>query len=864
MLEETDVEDVDEVLNVEANGEKEKGKVAQEKNESKVKTNDKRVYCCDECGVLSKNLANLKKHMLTHSGERPFKCSTCPKAFRQQHHLVDHQRTHTGERPFRCDQCGASYVQKSSLNLHKKKHTGIKPYVCKICGYSAYEKIHLKIHMRTHTGEKPYQCEKCGQTFSTSTRLNFHRMIHTGEKRYKCEECGVHFREKVTLEQHRGVHVNLGPFVCSECGQEFSKLAGLSLHRKVHTHKDDYLYVYNKEANEAFKSATFSKSKESSEVQNQSSLREETTDKLTNDNEHTPSSTNETENVSEIQYNIPRSSEEMTDCSLPDKSKVVTMVVSSSISKNTSPQKTQLVNASDLKLQNVKETLVSSLKNHAVDCFSSDVNPDQVRAALESGKIVKTEDGEGKGFFIVLPPALRNEEIMFMSESAQCKSSLLADSHPDSNPVLDHDISSKFCTHNLSIIKEKTQVADSEEELQGSDLCIEVHEEVSEEPSSFSVGINEELRDINALKMKRDIVGNVGRYSQVKKEIHPDGSSLFLWNDELEPLEEVTYIIDEDHQVVCEMCGLGFPNLTALHNHRFNEHNKSVTDSGVSDMCISVKIGEEQDFVVINPSIKDSSNEEGDEKAMRKVVTFEEVSDGHAKHKVLQLTEEDGQIRSRVLLETPASEVQIKLEEKTDTDVSGAPSGDQNNKVDVDYNGMDDIKQDKDESGKEVDENHTFHWSDLLEKEKINREKKNMWSTYINNEGKKIWQCEVCNRLFLQSSNLHCHMRMHTGEKPYKCNVCSRAFRQITHLKDHMSRHTGIRPHQCSACGSLFSQRSAATRHIKLAHQGVKDAVVIRNTQPQVNAVEININHTRYCVITKEAVGELRRPPIKS
>ncbi|KAK4323657.1 hypothetical protein Pmani_005698 [Petrolisthes manimaculis] len=433
----------------------------------------------------------------------------------------------------------------------------------------------------------------------------------------------------------------------------------------------------------------------------------------------------------------------MTDCSLPDKS----------------PQKTQLVNASDLKLQDVKETLVSSLKNHAVDCFSSDVNPDQVRAALESGKIVKTEDGEGKGFFIVLPPALRNEEIMFMSESTQCKSNLLADSHQVSNPVLDH-ISIKFCTHNLSFIKEKTQVADSEEELQGSDLCIEVHEEVSEEPSSFSVGINEELQDINALKMKRDIVGNVGRYSQVKKEIHPDGSSLFLWNDELEPLEEVTYIIDEgtenpltihsqevldtpnlkpkkrkaksddkrkqkkallepDHQVVCEMCGLGFPNLTALHNHRFNEHNKSVTDSGVSDMCINVKIGEEQDFVVINPSIKDSSNVEGDDiGAMKKVVTFEEVSDGHAKHKVLQLTEEDGQMRSQVLLETPASEVQIKLEEKTDADVLGAPSGDRNNKVDVDYNGMDDIKQDEDDSDKEVDENHTFHCSELLEREK--------------------------------------------------------------------------------------------------------------------------------------------------
>uniref|UniRef100_A0A0P4VX79 Uncharacterized protein n=1 Tax=Scylla olivacea TaxID=85551 RepID=A0A0P4VX79_SCYOL len=101
--------------------------------------------------------------------------------------------------------------------------------------------------------------------------------------------------------------------------------------------------------------------------------------------------------------------------------------------------------------------------------------------------------------------------------------------------------------------------------------------------------------------------------------------------------------------------------------------------------------------------------------------------------------------------------------------------------------------------------------------------------TYVDEVGKKVWLCKVCDRSFGQSSNLYCHLRMHTGDKPYHCNVCPRAFRQISHLKDHMRRHTGAKPHRCSRCRKCFSQRSAVRRHIRVLHGG--DAVALREPE---------------------------------
>ena len=57
-------------------------------------TKDKPVHHCTICHRGFLNKSNIKVHLRTHTGEKPFKCETCNKAFRQKAHLIKHYQIH--------------------------------------------------------------------------------------------------------------------------------------------------------------------------------------------------------------------------------------------------------------------------------------------------------------------------------------------------------------------------------------------------------------------------------------------------------------------------------------------------------------------------------------------------------------------------------------------------------------------------------------------------------------------------------------------------------------------------------------------------------------------------------------------------
>jgi hypothetical protein len=76
------------------------------------------------------------------NGQFIFKCRYCERNLSSRQNLKEHLYTHTGERPYECPEpgCGQTFRQGSLLSIHKKIHSEVKnclgkPSIRKKCSY---------------------------------------------------------------------------------------------------------------------------------------------------------------------------------------------------------------------------------------------------------------------------------------------------------------------------------------------------------------------------------------------------------------------------------------------------------------------------------------------------------------------------------------------------------------------------------------------------------------------------------------------------------------------------------------------------------------------------------------------------------
>lgn len=191
------------------------------------------------------------------SGDKIFSCKACGKSFHVRSLLRKHVIVHTGEKPYKCSykDCGMVFGQKSSLNRHLELHSGGRCYGCRVCGKKfnrlPYRSIHeANVHSRMEReskglhgemsqylrkkSDKIYPCDYCPKEFKTSSQRNRHHRIHTGEKPYKCRVCGQAFNQVNACNRHEQLHSkDKDRFQCEICKREFTRKGYLKEHMET-------------------------------------------------------------------------------------------------------------------------------------------------------------------------------------------------------------------------------------------------------------------------------------------------------------------------------------------------------------------------------------------------------------------------------------------------------------------------------------------------------------------------------------------------------------------------------------------------------------------------------------------------------
>jgi len=221
---------------------------------------DSNKYRCHLCTNTYKKKTYLKRHIKTHTHEKPYKCDICNWAFNQHCNLKRHMISHNldnGAEGFKCQHCKASFTTKSVLSVHmrdahgdklvtkkeqrnnataaagntnatvvssapsgpiqtspspqtpqkqvspfRQHHAVISPGTGSPTGSPV--KIPLTQSPGSVTGNSGNwsQCGICGKCFVTEANLKQHMLLHEGKKPFKCNFCGLRFSQRPNLKKH--------------------------------------------------------------------------------------------------------------------------------------------------------------------------------------------------------------------------------------------------------------------------------------------------------------------------------------------------------------------------------------------------------------------------------------------------------------------------------------------------------------------------------------------------------------------------------------------------------------------------------------------------------------------------------------